>query len=440
VWSAWASRMSRLCDGCKRNGRVWCPHNAALEIRARMQQNFKQEMFSPSPPFVFVGHSFYPNVNWGPVVASSESKYSDDPAKMYGMEMGQIIEQRASLVRGVKKGNVKLADRMLIEAQEAVMSIKPVDAETRFRHAPVFSLELDDVAHPVGASAPIEKFRVADNPVVPKKVDGFFNESILAQEALQELLLEGFDVHYLSKLLMSGILGKKENRKLVPTKWAITATDDTAAKQYMESIRDCREIALPLVYSNTYLENHFEILLLPGSWEYEQFEVAITRELEELHRKRLAKGKLHHSMSSWSEWKYDGMANSREFARSGTSGASSTLRANISEEHEGFAGRTAYAESQGGGYYAARFGVCEALYRMRRQARAIVFREIGSGYDVPVGVWEVRENVRHAFLNPPEMFQTREEAMAHLSEKLCVPLKEYFKRSRMLPQRRLNEF
>lgn len=415
--------MSKLCDNCRKQGRVWCPHNAALEIRARLQQSFKQEMFGPSPPFVFVEHSFYPNVNWGPMVSSSESKSVDDPAQMYGMGMEQIIEQRASLVRGMKKGNVKTGDRMLADAQEAVMSIKPVDAETRFRHAPVFSLELDAVAHPVGASAPIEKFRVADNPVVPKKVDEFYNESVLAQEALQELLLEGFDVHYLSKLLTSGILGKKENRKLVPTKWAITATDDMAAKQYMESIRYSKELAVPLVYSNTYLDNHFEILLLPGNWEYEQFETAVTKELEELKGKRDAGkiGSMHFAQANWSDWKYDG-------------------RINISEEHEGFAGRTAYAESQGGGYYAARFGVCEALYRMRRQARAIVFREIGSGYDIPVGVWEVRENVRHAFLNPPEMFQTREEAMKHLAEKLCVPVREYMRRSRILPQRRLNEF
>ncbi len=415
--------MGKLCDNCKKSGRVWCPHNAALEIRARMSQGFKQEMFGPSPPFVFVGHNFYPNVNWGPMISSAESKSVDDPAQMYGMGLEQIIEQRASLVRGTRKGNVKLADRMLLDAQDAVMSIKPVDAETRFRHAPVFSLELDDVAHPVGASAPIEKFRVTDNPVVPKKVDEFHNESILAQTALQELLLEGFDVHYLSKLLMSGILGKKENRKLVPTKWAITATDDTAAKQYLESIRDCREIAVPLVYSNSYLDNNFEILLLPGNWEYEQFETALTKELEELKKKRDAKGigGMHYAQANWSEWKYDG-------------------RVNISEEHEGFAGRTAYAESQGGGYYAARFAVCEALYRMRRQARAIVFREMGTGYDVPVGVWEVRENVRHAFLNPPTMFHTREEALAHLSEKLCVPVKEYFKRSKVLPQRRLNAF
>lgn len=410
---------NKLCDNCRRQGRVFCPHNAALEIRARMQLQLKQEMFGPTPPHVFVGHNFYPNVYWGPMVSSQP--VVDDPSSMYGMTLERIIESRAAMVRGMKRSGVKEGGRLLEEAQQAVMSIKPVDAEARFSKTPVFSLELDTVAHPVGASAPIEKFKVADNPVVPKRVDELHEEGVLAADALRELLLEGFDVHYLSKLLTAGILGKEGNRKLVPTKWAITATDDTAAKRFMESVRDCRELEEVRVYSNTYLDNHFEILLLPGNWEYELFETAVTRELEEIHRKQSLKSALNYAASSWSEWKYDG-------------------RINMSEEHEPFAGRSAYAEKQGGGYYASRFAVAEALFMMKRQARAIVFREIGSGYDVPVGVWEVRENVRHAFLNEPERFTTKDAALSHLSEKLAVPVREYMKRSRILLQRRLNEF
>ena len=411
--------MGKLCDSCKRSGRVWCPHNAALEIRARMAGSFKQEMFGPTPPNVFVGHNFYPKVYWGPLV--SAQPVEDDPSAMYGMSLEGIIESRASMVRGMARSGVTEKGRMLEEAQLAVMSIKPVDAEARFSRTPVFSLELDDIAHPVGASAPIEKFKVADNPVVPKLVDELHDEGVKANSAIRELLLSGFGVHYLSKLLTSGILGGKEKRKLVPTKWAITATDDMAGRRFMESIRDCREIEGLRVYSNTYLDNHFEILLLPGNWEYEQFETALTPELEGLHKKRKERGNLQYSSAAWADWKYDG-------------------RVNISEEHEPFSGRSDYAEMQGGGYYAARFSVCEALYRMGRQARAIVFREIGTGYDVPVGVWEVRENVRHAFANPPEKFESKEQALSHLSEKLAVPLKEYIKRSAVLMQRRLNEF
>jgi hypothetical protein len=400
---------------------VWCPHNAALEIRARLSRSFKREMFGPTPPSLFVGHNFYPDVYWGPMVCAQEEQAADDPAQMYGMRLQQIIENRASLVRGMKRSGVKQGSRLLSESQLAVMSIKPVDAEARFSKTPVFSLELDEVAHPVGASAPIERFSLAGNPVVPKKVDELHEEGVKAQQAIRELLLSGFDVHYLTKLLTSGILGQKENRKLVPTKWAITATDDIAGKRFLESVRDYKEISGPLLYSNTYLDNHFEILLLPGNWEYEQFETALTPQLEELHRKRQAAAHLRYAQAPWADWKMDG-------------------RVNISEEHEPFSGRTAYAESQGGGYYAARFAVCEALYRMNRQARAIVFREIGTGYDVPVGVWEVRENVRHAFLSQPEKFATRDEALQRLSEKLAVPVREYLKRSRVLLQRRLNEF
>lgn len=411
--------MAKLCDDCKRHGRVWCPHNAALEIRARIAPTLKRDMFGPTPPHVFVGHNFYPNVYWGPLVSSEAA--SDDPRDMYGMSLEKIIESRAGLVRGMKKDSVKASSRMLSEAQSAVMSIRPVDVEARFSRDPVFSLETDDISHPIGASAPIERFKVADNPSVPKKVDSLSNDSTLANDAIVELLLSGFDVHYLSKLLTAGILGRKNSKKMVPTKWAITATDDMAAKHMMESVRDNREIEEPRVYSNTYLDNHFEILLLPGSWEYEQFETALTPEIEERVKKRQSAANLRYEHAAWGDWKHDGTVN-------------------FSEEHEPYGGRSDYAERQGGGYYAARLGIVEALYRMRRQARAVLFREIGTQYTVPVGVWEVRENVRHAFENEPAKFATREEALSHIAGRLVVPLAEYMKKSKVLLQRRLTEF
>jgi hypothetical protein len=426
--------MAALCDNCRRQGRVWCPHNAALEIRARLAPALKRDMFGPTPPHVFVGHNFYPNVYWGPLVSSEAA--SDDPRDMYGMSLEKIIEARAGLVRGMKRDSVKASSRMLEEAQASVMSIKPVDVEARFSRDPVFSLELDDVAHPVGASAPIERFKVAENPSVPKRVDSLANDSVLANDAVVELLLSGFDVHYLSKLLTAGVLGRKGSKKMVPTKWAITATDDMAAKHMMESVRDNRELLEARVYSNTYLDNHFEILLLPGNWEYEQFECALTPEIEARKRKWLrergmggreeggegqyASG-LRFEHAAWGKWKTNGTVN-------------------FAEEHEPYFGRSDYAGRQGGGYYAARFAVVEALYRMRRQARAVVFREIGTEYTVPVGVWEVRQNVRHAFENQPQKFSSREEALAHIAERLAVPLAEYMKKSKVLSQRRLTEF
>ena len=59
---------------------------------------------------------------------------------------------------------------------------------------------------------------------------------------------------------------------------------------------------------------------------------------------------------------------------------------------------------------------------------------------MPVGVWEVRENVRHAFESEPVKFATREEALAHVASRLSIPLAEYMRKSKVLLQRRLTEF
>ncbi|MEM4348565.1 MAG: hypothetical protein QXN37_03280 [Candidatus Anstonellaceae archaeon] len=385
--------MARLCENCRKAGRVWCPHDFAERLKTSLSGKIKQEMFGPSPPNILVGHSSYPNVCWGPLVfADSASLLRDDPKKMYGMSLEQILKVRSFMVRGIRRGDVRLTGRMLQEVQEAVMSITPVDVEARFSKQPRFSLELDDVLHPIGAFAPIEKFKIAQNPEIPKKVDEVVDEKMKAEEALVELLLSGFDVHYLSKLLSAGILGQKGQRKLVPTRWAITAADDIAAKRFISSVKDCPIIEQVCVFSNTYLDNHFEILLLPGKWEYEQFEA---------HLENPEK---------------------------------------IAWEHESFWGRTSYAESEGGGYYAARFAVAEALYKSRLQARVVVFREIGKEYSVPVGVWEVRENVRAALRKPPKKFESIKQAILYLKASLKVPIQKYLKRSLIIGQMRLDKW
>jgi hypothetical protein len=155
-----------------------------------------------------------------------------------------------------------------------------------------------------------------------------------------------------------------------------------------------------MVYTNTYLDNHFEILLMPRKWEYEQFEAWAPQTLWTMAYRAPA----------------------------------------INQENEGYWGRSDYAIKEGGGYYAARFAVQEALDRMRRQAGVIVFREIYEGYIMPVGVWEVRENVRQAMRKAPRKFATLAEALEDISTRLKIPLSEYMKRSKILLQRRLEEF
>jgi hypothetical protein len=226
-------------------------------------------------------------------------------------------------------------------------------------------------------------------------VDEVVEEGMKAGQAMHELAATGVDEHYLTRLLTAGLLGKPSARKLVPTRWGITAVDDTLAKMHMNEIRDMPQGSDYLLYCNEYLANRFTILLLPGAWEYEGFE-------------------------AWC----------------GPDG-----RYAVSRESEPFDGRSDYASSQGGGYYAARLGVAEALAeKVKRQYRAIVIREILPEYDLPVGVWEIRENVRHAFMQKGEMFASQEELLSAVRARLRLPLATYSSRSGVLAQKRLAEF
>ena len=110
---------------------------------------------------------------------------------------------------------------------------------------------------------------------------------------------------------------------------------------------------------------------------------------------------------------------------------------------EGFEGRTTYADI-GGCYYAARLAVCELLLKERRQAAVVVLREIHPGYIMPVGVWQVRENVRNAVGQAPLKYSRLEEALRRIASQFQIPPQRWIQSSKLLQdalfQRKITEF
>ncbi len=106
-------------------------------------------------------------------------------------------------------------------------------------------------------------------------------------------------------------------------------------------------------------------------------------------------------------------------------------------------GRTTYAEI-GGCYYSARLAVCELLMKERRQATVIVLREAHPGYIMPVGVWQVRENVRNAVKQSPMRFNTLEDVLNTAASRFEIPLAKWLSQSELLKralfQKKLTDF
>lgn len=399
---------NELCLTCKGArllcGYSYCPLLQRISVRSPVEARLSERMFGPVPS-IFVGWRSYPEVYAGPLTAvleadTHDAAFLDDPSRWYGLGLDEIVRLRSILVRSRRRQHIRNLDRVAEATQELALSAKPIDAEVRFKSRPKYGLSFSPVTQPMGPTGELVDLSLAGNPVIPRRVDRLLHDDVRATDAAGLLYEEGFGVYYIARVLSSGALGTKLRRHLVPTRWSITATDDMLGRRLMRQVREFPQLDEILLFENTFLDNHFEVLLLPGAWQYEQFEAWAPRTIWTMARTQPA----------------------------------------IIEEREGYSGRSDYAAKEAGGYYAGRLAVLEALVRMRRQATAVVFRETYEGYVIPVGVWEVRENVRHAFDRPPRKFATLKEALADAGARLRYPVREYFERSWVLRQRSLDDF
>jgi hypothetical protein len=379
------------------------------------------ELFGSSPPGFFVGHFNYPNVYLGPLVPFqkfeidqkiSDYHILDAPELWFGKSMLDIIRYRSSLVRNNFKINVNIgkrsrkntppmkAQKLLETSQELSMAARPVDTETKL---PKMNLRMlmDNHSLPMGPTGMTEKIRITENTKVHPKVDYCVADTDLkATQAISEYLYFKGRVpeSTIKRVFSAGLLGEKNKRRIVPTRWSITAVDDIISKALIKEIKKFPEINDYRIFERTYLDNHFKILLFPGKFTYEMNEVWAPNTL----------------------WNISLNGNIR------------SLKPQIMTDFEFYKGRKNYASNITGAYYAARKEVCEYLYWIGRQARILIFREVQGGYIVPLGVWVIRETVKNAMeLNNPQILDNFDDSIKSMAEGFMVSYK-YWKKSSIL--------
>jgi hypothetical protein len=378
-----------------------CPVLGKFKVKTKISPNLKDD-FSGKATSVFIGRRNYPDVFAGPLapITGENVHVVDSPSSWFGMDYSAIVEMRSELLRSKSSVNVFSRGRTVEDMREIALSSKPPEIEMKFSSKPVYRVSFSDVLQPMGPSASLRKLTITENIHVERRVEKIITDELSAARSGFGLYRAGQDVYKISSILSSGALGLESRRKLVPTRWSITASQTMVADRLIEEIRDFPSVNDFMVFSSSYLDNHFEVLLMPGAWEFENFE-------------------------AWAP---------------GTAWSSGAPSFQVTGEYEPNGGRSGYAESQGGGFYASRLGVAEGLRGLRRQARVIVFREVGEGYIIPLGVWQVLENVRNAFRQHPARFATRGEALSHIKSKLRVSMDRYAGQSTMLKQKKLNDF
>jgi len=361
-----------------------------------------------SPPGVFIGRFGYPKVLIGPLVPPfhGNTEEMDLPEMWLDRPIDEFVKIRSQLVRGTTRVSVTDAwegGRMVQQTQDLALSTASADVEAEFTKKPYARLVLNDDIQPHGPIAPLRRFDVGNVKLDPRLEKRHSDTDLKAGPAVQELYKEKIPVSKIQRAFSVGAFGLKKRRKFVPTRWSITAVDDILGKDLRERAQSYPTIDKYLLFESWKLDNRFIVLLSPRNWQYELIEA-------------------WYPNTVWNPLGQETLMYS---------------------DSEGFEGRTTYA-SIGGCYYAARFAVGEYLTGIRRQAAVTILREAHPGYILPVGVWNVRENVRNAFRQVPNSFETLQDMLFHASQRLEIPMSRWIQKSALLKdwlyQRRLEDF
>ena len=379
----------------------------ANEIKEKLEKNWIQFVNANSsklssktftgatPPSVFVGRHGYPKVKVGPMVPPfhGDTTVLDRPEIWVGKSIEEIVNFRLSLVRGILDIDARTTSGKYLESlQELAMASKSVESEATFEKKPTVQIEpeknigLDIESAPFGPVAPLKTFKTSSFLSVDQRLENaYYDKDLRASEAVVELYKKGLEISRIHRVLSLGMLGLRKARRLVPTRWSISATDDIISSSLIKDIDVYPTIDFFEVYKYSHLGNYYSIILIPEEvWSFEMQE-------------------------SWFD-NNGNLATSVDF-----------------EDAKGLD----HYPSIAGAYFAGKLGVAEHLSKIERKAAALILREIHPEYVMPVGVWQIREGIRQAFKGRGKKFDSFEKALSFACINLAVHKKEWVRNSKI---------
>ena len=350
-----------------------------------------KDLDGSTPPSVFIGRWSYPKVYAGPMMVPQlgDTYIMDSPEQWIANNKSQedIITYRMNLVRGKQLIDIKDVENPFVEKlQDISLASKSIDSEATFGSKPVGASFNEEIT-PHGPSAIIEKFDI-DAVRWDKQLEkSFYDTDLKARDAVMNLHNKDVPFSAMQKAFSVGAFGLKKNRKLVPTRWSITACDSTIADNLLKEVRHYPIMDSHRVYEFSSLNNYYAIILTPTEWQYEWFEAFI---------KVLGGEEMMFS------------------------------------DYETNSNKTEYS-CVGGCYYSAKMAVLDKLAKLKLQSGVIILREAYSGY-IPLGVFNVRENIKFAMNGDYKEFESLKEALVYCGTKLQIPISKYVKQSNLLKE------
>lgn len=375
---------------CMRGGKAALLAKITSRIPSFRSVPLKETVAGSSPPSVFIGAYGYPKVFVGPLLPPffGDTRLYDAPEEWIpsGMDSTDVLALRLQLVRGKQAVDVRDQGKVAEMAREIALARDSTEVEIRFR-APPRGGFLHEEVQPFGPSAEIRDLRINPARWDGKLESAFYDTDLRARDAVLELYEKGVPFSSLQRALSVGAFGLGRKRRFVPTRWSITAVDSILSSNLLSEIREFPPLETVQVYAFESFGNRYMALFYPSLWQFEWVE------------------------AFFSHFPGD-------------------PRISVFADHEYAEGKKGYSQV-GGCYYSAKLAVLERMRKMGRQAGVLILREAYDDY-IPLGVWNVRENLRQAMHGKPLEFESFESGLQYMFSKLRVPEKEWWANSETL--------
>ncbi|MCL4344070.1 MAG: hypothetical protein JRN26_05065 [Nitrososphaerota archaeon] len=315
-----------------------------------------ETVYGTTSPFIYLPLRYNALLSMGPSITSDPGLFGD-PNKWLNISASDLLRLRLSSVTSLKPVNPErsILDSDVRKLREVALSQKYVDIEVNMTKSQR-KIFRDQFSGTISVKGRLERVLNYSGTEFSRPIEKVFSDgSLRAADAVKYLFESDVNVYKIQQLLSVGSLGI--NRKLVATRWSITAVDSMLSSSMLREITQYGIISSYMVGKSYIMGNRFAVVVEPECYSFEMLE-------------------------SWAP--YNGSEN---------------LIQVLARDNEGYFGRKDYADEVEGAYYAARFSAVKFLENIRKQASIIVLMEVDRNWIPSLGVWRVREGVKAAFEN-----------------------------------------
>ncbi|MFQ5832698.1 MAG: hypothetical protein ACE5H4_08355 [Candidatus Thorarchaeota archaeon] len=222
-----------------------------------------------TPPGLHIETAKYPILMGGVLASPKPSDFLsifDHPEAWYGLDREGILSMRRQLYRFLVPVNAReMHPRETIDVlQTLALSVSPVAMEIESPSLPSHHLQPVGALLPTGPVVHAKSFEPVSEPEISRVARRITEEDISASEGIWRLLDYDYSLDQAARLMAVGLLGRLQNRRMIPLKSAYKAVIDTFVNRAVMELMDCPEPTTSRVHMGSLFGDRFTVLLTPG--------------------------------------------------------------------------------------------------------------------------------------------------------------------------------